>query len=117
MTRCTWLLAAILVAGCGHEATPALAGDPEQGRLLLRQFGCGSCHRIPGVAAAQSEACPPLDGIARRVYLAGRLPNTPQNMARWIRDPQHFAPGTAMPDLQLTERQARDIVAYLQGLE
>lgn len=117
MIRPAWLVTLCLLAGCAPDAPPALVGDPANGQLLLRQFGCGSCHRIPGVAAAQSDAAPPLAGIRHRVYLAGVLPNTPENLSRWIRDPQHIAPGTAMPDLQLTERQANDITAYLQGLE
>lgn len=117
MKRHTWLLAAVLLAGCGPQAPAALGGDPDNGRLLLRQFGCSGCHRIPGVAAADADTCPPLAGIGRRVYLAGVLPNTPENMARWIRDPQHYAPHSAMPDLQVTERQSRDMVAYLQGLK
>ena len=63
-------------------------GDAERGRLLLRQYGCGTCHRIPGVAAADGDVGPPLDRVARRVYLAGTLPNSPANMARFIRAPQ-----------------------------
>lgn len=102
------------LAACG-ERTPA-AGDAESGRLLLRQFGCGACHRIPGVAAATGNVGPPLAGVARRVYLGGMLPNTPANMAQWIRDPRHFDADTAMPDLPVGERHARDMAAYLQGL-
>jgi cytochrome c1 len=110
--------AAVLLAGCGGgSGAPALGGDPEHGRLLLRQYGCGTCHRIPGVAAARGDVGPPLDAIARRVYLAGIVPNTPQGMAAWIRDPQAFDPRTAMPDMQVTEAHARDMVAYLYGLE
>lgn len=103
-----------VLAACGDDAQ--LPGDAESGRLLLRQFGCGACHRIPGVAAATGNVGPPLAGVARRVYLGGMLPNTPENMARWIRDPKHFDPDTAMPDLPVGEGQARDMVAYLQGL-
>jgi cytochrome c1 len=91
-------------------------GDADNGRLLLRQFGCGACHRIPGVAAAKGSVGPPLDGIARRTYLAGRLPNTAENMQRWIRDPQGVDPQTAMPNVGLTEQHARDITAYLYRL-
>jgi cytochrome c2 len=104
------------LAGCGVETPPPPGGDPERGRLLLRQFGCGTCHRIPGVAAARGGVGPPLDGVARRVYLAGTLPNTPDNMARWIRDPQGVDPRTAMPDMQVGEAHARDMVAYLVTL-
>ena len=110
-------LAALVVAGCGRETTPpALGGDPENGKLLLRQFGCGTCHEIPGVAAAKGRVGPPLEGLAGRVYLGGVLPNTPENMAAFIREPQRFAPRTAMPDLGVTEPHARDMVAYLSTL-
>jgi len=104
------------LAACADDPPPLAGGDAERGRLLLRQFGCGTCHRIPGVAAATGNVGPPLAGVARRVYLGGMLPNTPENMARWIREPRHFDPDTAMPDLPVSERHARDMVAYLQGL-
>jgi len=106
----------IVLAACGAEK-PALDGDPERGRLLLRQFGCGTCHRIPGVADAQGNVGPPLDGVAKRVYLAGVLPNSAAGMARWIRTPQAFDPRTAMPNLGVSEAHARDMVAYLQTLK
>lgn len=105
------------LAACGERAPAALGGDRENGRLLLRQFGCGTCHAIPGVATADGRVGPPLAGIARRVYLAGVLPNTPENMARFIRAPQQADPRTAMPDLGVTEAHARDMVAYLYTLE
>ena len=97
-------LACILVlllatASCGGDAPPALVhGDPERGRQLLRQFSCGACHAIP------------------RVYLAGVLPNTPQNLAAFIREPQKADPRTAMPAMGVTEEQARDMTTYLYTL-
>ena len=114
-----WLaLAAVLsiaLAACESDSLPQMrvAGDPESGRLLLRQYGCIACHEISGVAGGKGNVGPPLDGIRNRVYLAGVLTNTPQNMARWIRAPQELAPGTAMPNLQVTEQHAQDMVAYL----
>ena len=105
------------LTGCGGQSTPALGGDPENGRLLLRQFPCGSCHSIPGVANARGKVGPPLDRVAKRVYLAGVLPNTPANMQAFIRDPRIADPRTAMPDLGVTEAHARDMVAYLYTLE
>lgn len=109
-------LAALLMSACSDVPPPRVAGDSENGRLLLRQFGCGTCHQIAGVATAEGKIGPPLDGIARRVYLAGRLPNTPDNMARWIRSPQSIDPQTTMPDLQVTQAHARDMTAYLYTL-
>ena len=105
----------LVLAACGSEQL-ALDGNAEQGRLLLRQFGCGSCHRIPGVADAQGNVGPPLDGVGKRVYLAGLVPNSPQAMARWIRNPKAFDPHTAMPVLGVGEEHARDMVAYLYRL-
>jgi cytochrome c2 len=102
---------------CSERPAPALGGDPERGRLLLRQFACGSCHSIPGVAAATGKVGPPLNGIAQRVYLAGALPNTPQNMAAFIRAPHEVDPRTAMPAMGVTEEHARDMVAYLYTLK
>lgn len=106
---------ALALAGCA-EREPALGGDPEAGKLLLRQYGCASCHRIPGVAAATGNVGPPLSQLAHRVYLGGVLPNSPENLSQWIRGPQRFDPLTAMPDMQVTEAHARDMVAYLYTL-
>lgn len=111
------LILLALVAGCGESRPPALGGDPENGKLLLRQFACGACHAIPGVAGARGTVGPPLGGVARRVYLAGVLPNTPERMAHFIRAPQSADPRSAMPDLGVTEEHARDMVAYLYSLE
>jgi len=104
-----------LIVSCAEE-TPLSEGDPKRGQLLLRQFGCGACHRIPGVADAQGNVGPPLEGVARRVYLGGVVPNSRDNMARWIRSPKSFDPQTAMPELQVGEEHARDMVAFLYTL-
>ncbi len=107
-------LVAFTLAGCSDK--PVAGGDAQAGQLLLRQYGCGSCHTIPGVAAARGNVGPPLQAIGSRVYLAGVLPNTPQNMVRWIRAPQGVDRRTAMPDMQVPEQHAHDMVAYLYRL-
>lgn len=48
--------------------------------------------------------------------IAGELPNSPANLVRWIKDPKSVEPGTDMPDLGLTDQQARDVAAYLYTL-
>lgn len=113
--RLSVILLCLALVACRND-TPAPEGDAERGRLLLRQFGCGGCHRIPGVADAQGNVGPPLEGVAKRVYLAGFLPNSPQTMARWIRTPRALDSQTAMPDLGVGEEHARDMVAYLRTL-
>jgi cytochrome c2 len=95
------------------HAAAATGGDPRRGESMFIQYGCGSCHALKNVRTATGMVGPPLDGIALRVIIAGHLSNTPQNMQTWIRDPQHVSPGTAMPDLNVGEQDARDITAFL----
>jgi cytochrome c2 len=95
------------------HASIEVAGDASRGEALFIQYGCGSCHALRGVRTATGMVGPPLDGIAIRAIIGGHLANKPANMERWIRDPQHVAPGTAMPDLNVGEADARDITAFL----
>jgi len=108
---------AAIVCACNEPSLhPQASGDPERGRMLLQQYGCGACHRIPGVQGATGTIGPSLDRLGRRVYVAGVLPNSPPELARWIREPQVVKPGTGMPNANVTEPDARDIVAYLYRL-
>jgi cytochrome c len=112
-------MALALASGCEDRnaaAAKMTGGDPSQGVGTIRKYGCNSCHDIPGVEGVHGVVGPPLSGIAERVYLAGHLENTPANMMRWIRDPQSVSPGTAMPELGVTEQDSRDIAAYLYTL-
>ena len=95
------------------HASIETGGDASRGEAMFIQDGCGSCHALKGVRTATGMVGPPLDGIAVRAIIGGHLANTPENMQRWIRDPQQVAPGTAMPDLNVGEADARDITAFL----
>ena len=95
------------------EPRPAPDSNIETGRVLIANYGCGTCHSIPGIAGADSIAAPPLDRFYERTYIAGRLPNTWENLTQWIQDPQGIEPGTAMPNLGITPDEARDLAAYL----
>jgi cytochrome c2 len=111
-----------VVFGLGLAATrdrpPTLraTGDTQRGRAAIEEYGCGSCHTIPGVRGANAEVGPPLTGWSERAYVAGRLANTPANLARWVKAPQAIEPGTAMPDLGVPPSTARDVAAYLFSL-
>lgn len=95
------------------HAAAVTGGDPARGEAMFIQYGCGSCHGLKHVRKASGAVGPPLDGIAIRAMLAGRLDNTPANLETWIREPQKVSPGTAMPDLNVGARDARDISAFL----
>jgi len=110
--------AACLATGCrpgasSTEAPPAPPAAIERGQRLLAQYQCGSCHTIPGVASAGSQAASSLAGFGGRSYIAGRLPNQPALLAQWIAKPQSLVPGTLMPDMGVPPADARDMAAYL----
>lgn len=115
------LVCAVVVAACGggQQVTPfgdQVPGDPERGRAAIADYGCVSCHAIPGVPGNHNEVAPSLAGVAERRIIAGRLPNTPENLAEWVRNPQRIDPGNAMPDLDVSSADAEDIAAYLYTL-
>jgi cytochrome c len=114
---CAALLVTILaVSGCDRESKAMQAvpgGDVRRGAASIDRFGCGSCHDIPGIGRAQGQVGPALKGIRNRTHIAGVLTNSPENMIHWIRKPRDVDPRTAMPDLGVSEQEARDIVAYL----
>jgi cytochrome c len=116
----TVLAAALLAAGCDrgarHDAPIVPGGDARLGPQAMRSYGCQSCHTIPGVRGANAVVGPPLDRFGYRVYIAGEVPNTPENLVRWVQHPRHVRPGTAMPDVGVTEEDARHIAAYLYTL-
>lgn len=115
-----WLLCAltaVLAAGCGEPVTiTAAPGDAKAGRTAIERYQCGACHTIPGIAGARGLVGPPLTAYRHRVYIAGKFPQEPALLARWIRDAPSLAPQTAMPNVGVTDTDARDIVAYLYQL-
>lgn len=110
---------AAALGGCRPASgqTREIAGaNPERGKALIQTYGCGSCHTIPGVDGADATVGPPLLEWSRRTYIAGEVPNTPDFLIRWIEMPQAIEPGTAMPNLGVTEGNAKDIAAYLYSI-
>jgi cytochrome c len=123
MRHAVWLALAgvLLLAGCANGGDdgpirPVPGGNPAQGKQLIASYGCGACHTIPGVSGADGLVGPPLEKFARRAYIAGEVPNNADFLVRWIEVPQAIEPGTAMPNLGVTEGQARNIAAYLYTL-
>jgi cytochrome c len=113
-----WLVNDGIAARAAIERAAAITGgDPERGRMLARERGCGGCHVIPGVPRATGLVGPSLKHVANRVYIAGVLANTPGNMVRWLQDPPAVDPLTAMPRLDLGDQEARDIAGYIYSLQ
>lgn len=122
MKRSVFCLVLIaLLTGCDSqakkEARAVTGGDPDRGEAAITQYGCSSCHTIPGIRGANALVGPPLNQMAMRTYIGGVLQNTPRNMVTWIKNPPGVDPKTAMPNLHVTESDARDIASYLYTLQ
>lgn len=108
-----------LLAGCdtrGPQIAARAIGEPARGAQLIQAYGCGSCHDVPHVSGADGRVGPPLTHIGAQTLIAGLLPNTPANMITWLRTPQSVVPGNGMPNTELSDKDARDIAAYLYTL-
>jgi cytochrome c oxidase assembly factor CtaG/cytochrome c2 len=107
----------LVVGGCddGKSQTTAI-GNPHRGIQLILSYGCGGCHTVPGVDDANGMVGPPLTSMGRRIYIAGVLRNTSDNMVAWLRDPQGIVPGNVMPNMNINDRDAHDLAAYLSTL-
>ena len=105
---------ALLNSSAGRQA---LVGDAGRGQRLLAQYQCGSCHAIPSVPASQGNIAAPLDAFGKRSYIAGRIPNNSEALARWIMSPAALIPDTPMPSMGVSTGEARDMAAYLGALQ
>lgn len=107
------------LSGCAREPAyePTVPNANEDaGRELIAALECGACHVIPGVPGAWGHVGPALQDYKKNVYVAGRYPNTPEVLVRFVQDAPSMSPNTAMPAIEMTDAQARDIVAYLYSL-
>jgi cytochrome c2 len=99
--------------GSGEPVWTVSASDPRQGRRAILKYGCSACHVIGGIRGATGRVGPKLKEIGEQIYIGGVVPNTPDNLMQWIRTPRDFSPETAMPELDVSGQDARDIAGYL----
>ena len=114
-------LALGILAACGGASNQPVAvvpgGDAAQGKQLIMAYGCGACHTIPGIPGADAKVGPPLTSFAERGYIGGLLVNSPDNLVRWLENPQAVKPGVDMPNMGVHQDEARNIAAYLYSLK
>jgi cytochrome c2 len=114
-------LLSLALAACAPDpeitAAEILPGaDSKRGKELIQRYGCGSCHSIPGVPGADALVGPALERFGLRSFIAGRLPNTPDNLVTWIHNPKQVDEKTAMPNIGISKNDAVHIARYLYGL-
>ena len=99
-----------------EEEAATVPPDAQRGKRALLNYACVACHEIPGVTGSEVRVGPPLAGMGQRRTVGGVLDNTPEAMAAFLRSPPTHAPGTAMPEMGMTARDARDMAEYLATL-
>jgi cytochrome c2 len=115
LVTAAWLFTeAWMAANQSDTVARALTGgNPAHASVLVTRYGCGGCHTIPGLPATNGKVGPPLGGLRQRVFIAGVLPNTADNLINWIVEPRAYSPGSAMPVTGISKAEARDVAAWL----
>jgi cytochrome c oxidase subunit II len=87
-----------------------------EGQAVFMHNACINCHTIAGTAAT-GRFGPDLTHLASRDTIAsGPIQNTPENLRKWIDDPNSMKPGSLMPPMHLNDHDLDVITAYLTQL-
>ena len=99
-----------------RPAQQELGGSSAEGQTVFMHNACISCHTISGTAATGSFG-PDLTHLASRDTIAsGAVQNTPENLHKWIDNPDSMKPGSLMPSMHLNSHDLDAITAYLSQL-
>ncbi len=105
------LLGLLLFVGCPDPATtPVEPPTPPSGEELFKDKTCRNCH------ASYSQVCPSLIGFSERSLIAGKVPNTRENLRKWLKDPFSIKYGTRMPKIYLTDTEINLLIDYIYTL-
>lgn len=110
----------LVAAGCHEPPASRYAPDAEataRGKAAIERVGCAACHTIPGISWPEGRTGPSLAGFDDFGPIASELANTPENLAAFVRNAPQVKPGSLMPAMPLSEEEARDVAAYLYGLD
>jgi cytochrome c oxidase subunit 2 len=95
------------------------ASDPslDSARATFLSLSCVNCHAVSGTTATGTFG-PDLSHLMSRATLgSGVIPNTPENLRAWVKDPQAMKRGNLMPNMQLNSRELDEVVTYLSSLK
>ncbi len=101
----------------GKFAFRSKSKSAQRGSELFRSMTCVNCHRVNGTEAKSQDAPDLTHFASRRTFGSVILPNTPENLARWLKNPQAVKPAILMPDFKLTDAQVDGLTAYLESLQ
>jgi len=100
-----------------QPASPPSSVGAAKGVEVFMGKNCVNCHSIAGLMT-RGRVAPDLTHVGSRTTLAaGTLPNTAENLAKWLKNPQSVKKGVLMPDTGLNSDQIKYLTAYLEGLK
>jgi cytochrome c oxidase subunit 2 len=99
-----------------EQKRPAQAGDVSEGRSVFERTACINCHAVGGTAAVGRFGPDLTHLMSRDTIASGAVPNTPDNLRRWIQDPDILKPGSKMPAMGLSDSELTAVTAYLESL-
>jgi len=101
-----------------NQRKPA-ADDPSAraGRDLFLSLSCINCHRVRGTIASGTYAPDLTHLMSRQTLASGMVPNTREDLRRWVIDPRQTKLGCLMPAFGLSDLQVDLIVSYLVTLK
>ena len=100
-----------------NERRPAVEdASVRAGRSAFLAQSCVNCHRVRGTSANGNYAPDLTHLMSRHTLASGVIPNTPENLRRWVTDPQYIKPGCLMPAFGLSGRERDEIISYLLTL-
>lgn len=101
----------------GNEQKPAFE-DPaaSEAKATFLKLSCVNCHTVRGTSAHGTYAPDLTHLMSRKTLASGMIANTPENLRRWVDDPQQIKPGCLMPAFGLTARELDLVVRYLETL-
>jgi cytochrome c oxidase subunit 2 len=94
----------------------AASQNVSNGRAVFESLSCVNCHTIRGTSAKGVFGPDLTHLMSRTTIAAGMLENTPENLRRWVNDPQQMKPGCFMPSMKLTDTELNGVMAYLESL-
>lgn len=100
-----------------QQSQPAHPSDAvAKGRRIFETTACINCHAVTGTVA-NGRFGPDLTHLMSRDTIAsGAVPNTAENLRKWIQNPDAFKPGSLMPAMQLNDQELDAVTAYLVAL-
>ena len=100
-----------------QRASAAALPEAAEGRRVFETTACLNCHTVRGTVGNGLYGPDLTHLMSRETIAAGAVPNTPQELRAWVRDPNALKPGALMPAMQLDDRKLDALVAYLLTLK